>query len=67
MSILLLPSWLRLDLLCFTVFQKMKIVEKFVASSASLHIYNVQTKGAQHKSMVKSMNRRRWLHLLVNS
>ena len=31
----------------------MKIVKKYVASSTSLHIYNVQIKGAQHKPMVK--------------
>ena len=28
---------------------------KLVAISASLHIYNVRTKGAQHKPMVKSI------------
>ena len=27
-----------------------------MAISASFHIYNVQTKGIQHKSMVKSIN-----------
>ena len=60
MSTLLFPS-------LFYDIPKMKKVEKFVASSASLHIYNVQAEVAQHKSMVKSMNKRRWLHLLVNS
>ena len=38
---------------------------KFVTSSASLHIYNAQTKGAQHKSMVKIIDKIRRLHLLV--
>ena len=32
--------------------------EKFTTSSASLHIYNAQTKGTKHKSMVKFMNKK---------
>ena len=31
------------------------------------HIHNVLTNGAQHKSMVKSMYKRIWLHFLVNA
>ena len=32
--------------------------EKFTTSSASLHIYNAQTKGTKHKSTVKFMNKK---------
>ena len=34
---------------------KIQIVKKFAANSASSHIYNVQTKGVQHKAMVKPL------------
>ena len=34
-------------------FCKVKIVKKTFASYVTVHIYSIQTKGIQHKSMVK--------------
>ena len=42
-------------------------IPKSVAFCAALHIHNVLIRGAQHKSMVKSLYLMRWLHPLVNS
>ena len=44
------PTWLTLKRLPYP--ENENALNPF-ASSASLHIYNVQTKGTQHKSMVK--------------
>ena len=35
--------------------------------SASVRIYNAQTKSLQHESVVKSACKERWLHVLINS
>ena len=43
-----------------------KIVKSF-ATSTSVHIHNVQTKGTHYMSMAKTVHKGRWLHLLVNS
>ena len=49
------------------MYHESKDNQKFIASSSSVHIYNAQTKGTQHKSMVEPAHERRGLHLLVNS
>ena len=49
-------------------YPKVKIVEKSVAVPESVHIYNAQTSGIKHKSMVTSALKVAWaLSLLVNS
>ena len=42
-------------------------VNYYITCCASLYVHDVLAKGAQHTSMVRSMNKRRWLHLPVNS
>ena len=37
------------------------LVLKNIAIFASVHIHNAQTKGTQHKSMVRPANKGRWL------
>ena len=56
-----------LILIDITLFHENENSWKSVTSSTSLHIYNVQTKGIQHKSMVETSIKGRGLRLLVNS